>query len=461
MSTNLTTPITFTGQSQFAASLQQVIQRAVGIASLPLASDEATVNTLNARQSALQSLGSDFSSLQGALGLIETALDSNSLATTVSDGSVAQATLGAGATAGTYSIHVDGLGAYSTALSVAGTMTVRDPSSQGISGDASLTLTVDGSPVTITPASGSLNDLASAINTQSGGTVQAAVVNLGTNAAPDYRLSLTAAKLGAVSIDLSDSSGSLIGESNPGSPATYEVEGSATQLSSDSRTITLAPGLTVNLLGASSSSDFTTITVKNDASSLASAFSVFAQAYNRAASDLAQNHGQGGGVLEGDSLIRTLSGVLQQLASYSNGTPETSLANFGISVDTNGQLSVDTAAFTSAANANFAGLASTLGGSTTGGFLQAATNALNGVNDLTTGSIAVEENTIQSEITSQNSKIADEQSKISLLQSNLTAQIVKADAAISSLESQLSYVNGLFYSITGNNNNPNANSNSG
>jgi len=449
MSTNLTTPITFTGQSKFADSLQQVIQRAVGIASLPLATDQATLTSLNARQSALQSLDNDFSALQGSIGLIETALQSNSLTTSVSDGSVVKATLGADAVPGTYSIHVDSLGAYSTALS------------QAVStSDTSLTLTVDGTPVTITPASGSLSDLASAINTQSGGLVQGAVVNVGPNGAPDYRLSLTAAKLGAVTIDLSDSSGSLIAESHAGAAATYEVEGSATPLSSDSRTITLAPGLTVDLLGASASSDFATITVKNDASSLASAFSVFAQAYNRAAGDLAQNHGQSGGSLEGDSLIRTLNGVLQRLAGYSGGTPETSLANFGISMDTTGQLSIDTAAFTAAAKANFAGLASTLGGTSTGGFLLAATNALGSVNDLTTGSIQVEENTLQGQITSQNGKIADEQSRIALLQSNLTAQIVKADAAISALESQLSYVNGLFYSITGNNNNPNASSSS-
>jgi flagellar hook-associated protein 2 len=443
---NLTGPITFTGQSKFAESLQQVIQRAVGIASLPLASDQATLSSLNARQSALQSLDNDFSSLQGSIGLIETALQSNSLATSVSDGSVVKATLGADAAPGTYSIHVDSLGAYSTALS----QTIDTT-------DAPLTLTVDGAAVTIMPASDSLSDLASAINTQSGGLVQAAVVNVGPNDAPDYRLSLTAAKLGAVAIDLSDSSGSLIAESQPGSAATYEVQGSATVLSSDSRTVTLAPGLTVDLLGASSSSDFTTVTVKNDASSLASAFGVFAQAYNRASGDLARNHGQGGGALEGDSLIRTLNGVLQRLAGYSGGTPETSLANFGISVDTNGQLSVDTAAFAAAANANFAGLTSTLGGVATGGFLLAATNALGSVNDLATGSIQVEEDTVRDQIASQNTKIADEQAKIALLQSNLTAQIVKADAAISALESQLSYVNGLFYSITGNNNNPNGN----
>jgi flagellar hook-associated protein 2 len=336
------------------------------------------------------------------------------------------------------------VGTYSTALTGAIDTT-----------DTSLTLTVDGASLTITPASGSLSDLASAINAQSGGLVQAAVVNVGPNDAPDYRLSLTAAKLGAVAIDLSDSSGSLIAESEAGSAATYEVQGSVTQLSSDSRTIALAPGLTVELLGASPAGDFTTVTVKNDASSLASAFGVFAQAYNRAAGDLARNHGQGGGALEGDSLIRTLNGVLQRLAGYSGGTPETSLANFGISVDSSGQLSVDTAAFTAAANANFAGLASTLGATTTGGFLLEATNAVASVNDLTTGSIQVEEDTVRDQITSQNAKIADEQAKIALLQSNLTAQIVKADAAISALESQLSYVNGLFYSITGNNNNPN------
>jgi flagellar hook-associated protein 2 len=444
-----TTPLTFAGQSKFAASLQQVIQRAVGIASLPLASDQATLTTLNARQAALQSLDNDFSSLQGAIGLIETALESNSLATTVSDGSVAKATLGAGAAAGTYSIHVDSLGAYSTALGKAGG-----------TADASLTLTVDGEAVTITPASGSVNDLASAINAQAGELVQAAVVNVGPNGAPDYRLSLTAAKLGAVAIDLSDSSGSLIEESHAGSAATYEVQGSATPLSSDSRTVTLAPGLTVDLVGVSSTSDFTTITVRNDASSLASALGVFAQAYNQAAGDLAQYHGKGGGALEGDSLVRTLNGILHQLSGYSNGTPETSLANFGISVDSKGRLSVDKEALTAAADADFAALRSTLGGTDSGGFLLAATSALNSVNDLTTGSIQVEENTVADQITSQKAEIADEQAKIALLQSNLTAQIVKADAAISALESQLSYVNGLFYSITGNNNNPKANGSS-
>jgi len=148
--------------------------------------------------------------------------------------------------------------------------------------------------------------------------------------------------------------------------------------------------------------------------------------------------------------------VLQQLSGFSNGTPDTSLANFGITVSDTGQLSVDTSAFTTAANSDFSTLQATLGGETTGGFLEAATSALTGIEDPTQGSLKVEENTVSSEITAQNTTISNEQAKITQLQTNITAQMVQADAAISALESQLSYVNGLFYSITGNNNNPTA-----
>jgi hypothetical protein len=80
------------------------------------------------------------------------------------------------------------------------------------------------------------------------------------------------------------------------------------------------------------------------------------------------------------------------------------------------------------------------------------------VEDPTAGSLKIEENTAASEIAAQNTVITNEQAQIAQIQTNITAQMVTADAAIASLESQVSYVNGLFYSITGNNNNPNATS---
>lgn len=456
MSTSVAIPSapTFNGQSQFAASLQQVITRSVGIASLPLDSEQATLTTLTGQQTALAGLDTDFTNLQSSVASIQTALSSNSLSTSVSDSTVS-ANLGSGAAAGTYSILAGDIGSYSTALSNPGATAVTDPTSQGISSSTTLTLNVNGTPTTITPASSSLEDLASAINSQAAGQVQATVVNVGSTGSPDYRLSLTAANLGALSLDLTDSSGtSVIAESNPGSPASYEVGGLSTPLTSDSRTITLAPGLTVNLLSQNTSGQFTTITVGNDPSALASAFSTFAQNYNQAVTDLAQYHGQNGGALEGDSIVSTLTNVLQQLSNYSSGSPDTALANFGITVGDTGQLSVDTSAFTTAADANFSGLAAALGGTSTGGFLYAATNGMTSIEDPAVGSLKTEEAAVTSEITAQNTTIVNEQARITQLQTNITAQMVKADAAISALESQLSYVNGLFYSITGNNNNP-------
>jgi flagellar hook-associated protein 2 len=461
MSTSATTAAssapTFNGQSQFAASLQQVITRAVGIASLPLETDQVALNTLDSQQSDLGDLDTDFTNIQSSVAAIQTALTSDSLTSSVSDPSIVSANIGAGAAAGSYSIEVDGLGAYSTALSNPGTTAVTDPTSQGISSSTSFTLNLNGTFTTITPASTSLDDLATAINTQAGSQVQATIVNVGANSAPDYRLSLTATTLSSQTLDLTDSTGtSVIAQSTPGSPTSYEVAGQPTPLSGDSRTITLAPGLTVNMLGQSAAGVSTTITVGNDSTALASAFSTFAENYNQAVSDLAQYHGKNGGALEGDSIVSTLTNVLQQLSSYSNGSANSSLAAYGITVDDTGVLSVDTSAFTTAANANFSGLVATLGRSGTGGFLGTANNLLTSVEDPTSGSLKLEEGNVATEITAQNATITSEQAQIAQIQSNITAQMVKADAAIAALESQDSYVNGLFYSITGNNNNPNA-----
>jgi flagellar hook-associated protein 2 len=303
---------------------------------------------------------------------------------------------------------------------------------------------------TITPASTSLQDLAGAINSQTNGQVQATLVNVGSTSSPDYRLSLLAANLDTDAIGLTDSSGnSLISTSTPGSPASYEIDGLATPISSNSRTITLSTGVTLNLIGQSGAGDSTTITVADDPAGLASAFSSFAGSYNAAVDALSQYHGQGGGVLEGSTLVQSLTGVLGQLGTYNNGTPAGALANFGITLDETGQLSVDTTAFANAANADFPALLSTLGGVTTGGFLQAATNLLTGVEDPAVGTIKIEEASTANQITAEQTTIANEQASVNQLQTNLTAQISQADSAIADLESQVTFVTGLFAQYTG------------
>ncbi|HVO41251.1 MAG TPA: flagellar cap protein FliD N-terminal domain-containing protein, partial [Aggregatilineales bacterium] len=179
----------FTGASKYASDLQQVITRAVGIASFPLNQLNAAKTTLETQVNALSDLGNKFSALQTAISNLASVAGTGALSPTVSEPSVLSAQATAGALAGTYKIHVVDPGSPTDAISNDGLPTVTDPSSQSISTASSFTLTVGGTPVTITPSSNSLNALAQAINT-SGAKVNATVVNIGSNSSPDYRLAL-------------------------------------------------------------------------------------------------------------------------------------------------------------------------------------------------------------------------------------------------------------------------------
>jgi flagellar hook-associated protein 2 len=457
MSTSITSPVTvaapgFSGTSKFGSSLQQVLSRAVGIASLPLESLNAGLNKLNSQQSALQGLDLAFSGLQLAVSSLQNTVSTGLLSSSVSDGSIVKANVTGGASAGTYSIEVENLGSFSTALSTAGSTAVSDVTKGSISSAPSFTLSVGTRNTLITPASSSLQALADAINTQASGQVQATLVNTGSSASPDYRLSLRAANLGTDPIGLTDSLGSnLISTSAAGALASYKVDGTDS-ITSTSRSVTLSPGLTVDLLGQSAAGHAATITVRTDPAVLESSLNSLAQAYNSAVDGINRHHGQNSGALSGDSLLQSLSDVLRQLSTYSNASPSGALANFGLSLDQTGHLSLDSAAFTAASNADTSTLLSTLGDSKTGGFLKLATNLLNGVENSTDGTLKGEEDSIARQITGQQTRITDEHATVSRLQSNLTAQIARADAAIALLESRVSYVTGLFATFTGANN---------
>src|SRR5437764_256553 len=114
---SLAAPPSFSGVSKFASSLQQVLTRAVGIASLPLDTLQAGLTDLKSKQNALQSLDATFLTLQESVSSLQYTLTNNLLKSSVSDPGVVSANIEPGATAGTYSVEVESLGAYSTAIS--------------------------------------------------------------------------------------------------------------------------------------------------------------------------------------------------------------------------------------------------------------------------------------------------------------------------------------------------------
>src|SRR5579872_2848370 len=299
----------FNGSSRFASDFQQVITRAVAIASLPLNQLNTAKSSTQNEVNTLSSIGTQFSALQTAIQNLSSVAGTTALAPTVSDTSVLQASVGTGALPGTYSVHVVSTGSPTDLLSNDGLPTVTDPASQSISSASSFQLTVtgaSGSPFTIRPASNSLDALAQAINT-SGAPVTATVINIGSPSAPDYRLSLETTQLGNISVQLNDGS-NLLNTISTGAQAQYQVNGQpSTPISSNSDSVTVAPGLTVHLLGAGDS----TVTLGQSDSAISSAISSFVTAYNSIVDQLSPNHGSGGGPLTGQSIVFSLEQSLR------------------------------------------------------------------------------------------------------------------------------------------------------
>ena len=421
-----------------------MITRAVAIASLPLQSLQGDVTTLNSQSSALSSLGATFQALQTSLQAVGTA-STGAPSAKVSDTSALSANAGTGALPGTYTIQVDDPGSSTVTLSKAGLTTVTDPSSDNLSTASSFTLTVNGDAHTIVPSGSSLDSLASAINS-SGDGVSATIVNIGSNATPDYRLSIQSNNLGGDTIQLNDGSSDLLDTLSTGTDSLYKVNGGTADIAGTSGQVTLAPGLTVSLLSQSSSP--VTITVANDFSGLQSSLSNFVSAYNAAVDALAQNRGQSGGALTGDSLVYTLTNVLDQIAQYTSPSGNvTSPADLGLNLDDTGHLSFNASTFSGAGTAD---IQSFLGSVDSSGFLQTANNDLTAVTDPTNGLIAGDYGSVQTQIANDNSEISDDQARVSSLQTTLQAQLSQADAAIATLESQKTYFTELFTAEYGN-----------
>lgn len=434
----------FTGSSRYSSDLQQVLSRSIAIASLPLNQLNSELTTLQNRSAALDSLDGKFAALLTALQGISSAAVSSSAQ--VSDTSVLSAHSDSTALPGTYAIHVVSAGAATSALSNSSLPAVQDPSTQSISTATSFTLTVAGASVTVSPSSNTLNALAEAINA-SGANVTATIINLGSPSAPDYKLSLQSTKLGNIAIQLNDGSQDLLSTLSAGSEAQYQVNGQpATPISSDSSTVTIAPGVTVTLLQSGDAN----VVVSRSGSAQSDALSSFVAAYNAAVDEISKNYGQGGGALTGDPLIHNLSQSLRDLAGFSGGAGSVlNPTDLGLTFDKTGKLSFDQTVFNNVLAAHPGDVSAYLGSPTTSGFLKTATDTLNSLEDPINGTIETTRASAQTAITNQNQKIADEQDRIDILQNSLIARMSAADALIASLEQQVTYFTSLFASMNG------------
>jgi flagellar hook-associated protein 2 len=236
-----------------------------------------------------------------------------------------------------------------------------------------------------------------------------------------------------------------MGNLTPGALAQYQVNGApAAPISSTTDTVTIAPGVTATLLQKGTS----TITVSQTASAISNALSSFAGAYNSAVDELSKSRGQNAGALSGQGVVSSLTTSLRQLSNYTGtGGSITSLTDLGLTFDTNGHLNFDPTVLSSVRGSQLTDLASFLGRTTGGGFLQFATNVMTSIEDANTGLLPTAISSTASEIAHENELISNQQNSITQLQTSLQAQMSKADALISQIESRNSYFTTLFQSM--------------
>jgi flagellar hook-associated protein 2 len=304
------------------------------------------------------------------------------------------------------------------------------------------TLTVGGTPQTFTVDDNSATGVAAAIDALSGSPVLATVVNLGTAASPDERIQLVDNTGSSDSPQLSRSTAFSLQTQGqpPGEEAQYEVANSGVTVSSDSRQVQIAAGTTLTLTGTGS----TDVTVAQSPSTLSTALSGFADAYNAAVAELAKQRGQAAGPLQGESIVNNLSQSLAAMSTYHSSTGTIGMADLGFTLNDDGTLTYSPLTLMSTELANPAGVTAFLGSATGGGFLQAATSALNSMVDPETGLLTTTETDVQSEITNLGTTIANKQNQVDQLQTQLNNQMAQADAAIATMEQQYSYMTSMF-----------------
>jgi flagellar hook-associated protein 2 len=418
----------FTGSSSYATDLQNVISRAVAIASLPINQLNADKTALSKQSDELNTIDGKVAALQDAVASISQALQS-SFNSSVSDPSVLTPAIGSGAAEGSYSILVSDPGAYSTMMTKSWTASEETAHSY--------TLVVGGQNFAVNPTDDSAASVANAINKSYGDKVHATVVNVGPSDAPDYRISLQSVALTPELLDLQDNGASLEDRQTAGRMAQYEVNGSGTTVSSSSRTATIADGVRFTILKSSTTP--VDLTITRSTSALGDALTSFVSSYNAVVSELDTQRGDAKGVLQGNAVVAQISSAVGSLVTYSGSGAFSGLRDLGLELQKDGTLKQNQFELIASDLQNSAGVTSFFDAFTT-----AAGGILGSLEDPTNGLIPTTSANMQAQLASLSSSIYAKQAQVDDLQTRLQDQMAAADALLATMEQQYNYMSSMF-----------------
>jgi flagellar hook-associated protein 2 len=185
----------FTGTSAYSTDFNNVVSRAVAIATLPITLLTTNQTNLTNQSTELNTLDTKFTALQSAIQQIGTALGGSAFQTDVSSPNVLDVSVADGAQEGYYSMNVTSIGAYESSMSTQNWNVPEDSNGK----PTTFTLVVGNQNYSVTGTDNSAQSVAAAINANYGNLVQATTVNV---APGDTRISLNSATLGQTNLDI-------------------------------------------------------------------------------------------------------------------------------------------------------------------------------------------------------------------------------------------------------------------
>ncbi len=434
------TPLTLSGVSQYSTDYQNILNRAVQVASQPITALQTQDSNLLTQNSALTTLQSTATNLFTSLQTLATDSSKQAISATSSDSTILTANATGATTPNTYTIN--SVIWLATAASEDSTQSYADSVNTPVSSTGTLQLTVGLQNYTLTLGKNSLVGLRDAINA-SGAPVTASILTTNNG---NY-LSVTAKATGHAALQLIDdpitatnpngANTELLTQTNQGTDAEFHLNNIDIKQSTNTVN-SVIPGVTLQLLKTSTTP--VTVSLQSNPSQLSSDLQNFVSSYNALAQALQAQQGQNGGGLAGDPAVTQLQQTLRQITSYfTTSGSVTNLGALGITfADTTGTASFNSSTF-AALNSQqitdgFNFLTSLTSGS--GNFvskLQTFTDPISGIIQTEIQGNSATDKHLQSQILT----LSD---RITTLQNNLRLQLSKADALEAGLQSKQSTV---------------------
>lgn len=405
-----------------------------------------------AQQSALQSFNSKLVAVLSAVNALRDSDSTLARTATSSNTNVLTASAGSGALPGATEITVSTLARGAIATSGTG-VTASTSTIASSSGTFEFAVGSGGTQSIAIDASTTLEGLAASINALGSGAT-ASVVNLGTEASPDYRLRLASDQTGtadAVSI-VNDDSDINVTVTQTALNASFTVSGFATAVTRSSNVVSdVIPGVTLNLVATGGP---TTVTVATDDTAVADKVDAVVNAYNdlidfvntnsQVTQDEATDEGDiDAGPLAFDGTVRSiLDGLRSNLSSVVEGLTGdyVLLADVGVTSNQDGTISFDSSKLTAALSADESDVSELFAGDgTNDGVFDRLHSYLTDVTK-SGGLLSIRTDGIADEISSLEDRIAAGERSVAAFEENLRAQFTSLEVLVSRLQSQGSFL---------------------